>query len=315
MILIIAPKNDHTAQTVVKYLPPDQVIWLDTTFGQLNSFVDLDNQKLQIGDHSFAFEDIKSVYYRRNLDNIIRDDKVHLYPTKEHIRFVQGLEFVLPHAHWVNKPSDNRDADFKIRQLILAKSLGFVIPKNTHFGDLVPQFGSNLESHKTYILKTISGNLAYKSNRGRFYLIGTKTYKTSEFDGISNLGCPNILQEYTPKKYELRVTIIGFKIFAFRINSQETGNLDTAVDFRNWSDPNLKFEPIKMPREIEQKCLQIMKKLKLVYGAIDLIVGENGDYVFLEINPNGQYGWLDLVVSEKISKTLAKELSKKVQKT
>jgi glutathione synthase/RimK-type ligase-like ATP-grasp enzyme len=309
MILIIAPKDDHTAQTIVKYLPENQVIWLDTTFGQLNSFVDLDNEKLQIGKKSFDFEEIKSVYYRRNLDNIIRDEKVHIYPTKEHIRFVQGLEYVLPHAHWINKPSDNRSADFKVRQLILAKSLGFAIPKNTHFGDQVPV----LEKEKTYILKTISGNLAYKTNRGKFYLIGTKTYQTNEFENVQNLGCPNILQEYTEKSYELRVTIVGKKIFAFRVNSQETGNKDTAVDFRNWSDSGLKFELIKMPPEIEQKCLQIMKKLNLVYGAIDLIVDKNGEYVFLEINPAGQYGWLDVLIKEKISKAITKELMKSIK--
>lgn len=306
MILIIAPKDDHTALTVVKYLPENQVIWLDTNFGKLNSFVDLDNGKLQINEQSFDFETIKSVYYRRNLDNIIRNDKIHIYPTKEHIRFVQGLEYVLPNAYWINKPSDNRTADFKIHQLILAKNLGFAIPKNTHFGDQVP----SLKPDKTYILKTISGNLAYKTNRGKFYLIGTKTYEASEFEGISNLGCPNILQEYTEKSYEIRVTIVGKKIFAFRINSQETGNKNTAVDFRNWSDEKLKFELIKMPPEIEQKCLQITKKLNLIYGAIDLIVDKNGEYVFLEINPAGQYGWLDLVVKEKISKAIAKKLSK-----
>lgn len=309
MILIIAPKDDHTALTVVKYLPEKLVIWLDTSFGKLNSFVDLDNGKLQIGEKSFNFETIKSVYYRRNLDNIIRDDKIHIYPTREHIRFVQGLEYVLPHSFWINKPSNNRSADFKIAQLILAKSLGFKTPKNTYFGDQVPQFES-LGKEKTYILKTISGNLAYKTNRGKFYLIGTKTYETSEFEGIANLGCPNILQEYTEKTCELRVTIVGKKIFAFRVNSQETGNPDTAVDFRNWSDEKLKFELIKMPLEIEQKCLQVMKKLNLIYGAIDLIVDKNGEYVFLEINPAGQYGWLDVLVKEKISKTLARELQK-----
>lgn len=305
MILIIAPKDDHTALTVAKYLPQDQIIWLDTTFGKLNSFIDLDNEKLQINEQSFDFETIQSVYYRRNLDNVVRNDKIHLYPTKEHLKFVQGLEYVLSHSHWVNKPSRNRDADFKINQLILAKRLGFNVPKKTCFGDLVPPL-----ENKNYILKTISGNLAYKSNRGRFYLIGTKNYKAEEFAGVANLGCPNILQEYTPKKYEIRATLVGAKIFAFRINSQETGNPSTAIDFRNWSDSRLKFELIKMPREIEQKCLKLTKTLGLIYGAIDLIVDQNGNYVFLEINPAGQYGWLDALVQEKISKALARELIK-----
>jgi D-alanine-D-alanine ligase-like ATP-grasp enzyme len=52
-----------------------------------------------------------------------------------------------------------------------------------------------------------------------------------------------------------------------------------------------------------------MSRLSLTYGAIDLVLTPDGRYVFLEINPNGQWLWIDEMLSLGISHSIAEWLS------
>jgi len=54
--------------------------------------------------------------------------------------------------------------------------------------------------------------------------------------------------------------------------------------------PHLPFE---LPKTIADKCVKLTKKLGLCFGAIDLALIKDGSYIFFEINPNGQWGWLE----------------------
>lgn len=122
-----------------------------------------------------------------------------------------------------------------------------------------------------------------------------------------------IFQEYVPKKYELRVTIVDSKIFACKIDSQATENEDIKLDWRNYhqeddSGKTLPHSIIKLPEKIENACLEIMKNYNLNYGAIDLIVTPDDEYYFLEINPSGNYGWIEQLTGAPISETISEYL-------
>ncbi|WP_345005774.1 hypothetical protein [Snuella lapsa] len=97
----------------------------------------------------------------------------------------------------------------------------------------------------------------------------------------------NIFQNEISKEYELRVTVVNGKIFAAKIDSQSNDN--TKLD---WRKGRLKFSRYRLPQHIEEMCLRITSKLNLNFGAIDLIKTKN-NYVFLEINPNGQWVWIE----------------------
>jgi glutathione synthase/RimK-type ligase-like ATP-grasp enzyme len=49
----------------------------------------------------------------------------------------------------------------------------------------------------------------------------------------------------------------------------------------------------ELPVETADRCRRLVGALGLTYGAIDLIVTTEGDYVLLEVNPAGQYLWLE----------------------
>ena len=92
------------------------------------------------------------------------------------------------------------------------------------------------------------------------------------------------------KSYELKVTVVGTRFFSAKIDSQSRS--ETKIDWRH-----LPFEVdvvLDLPAEIASIVRLFMKEFGLVYGAFDLMVTPDGRHVFLEVNPAGQYMWIEL---------------------
>ncbi len=114
---------------------------------------------------------------------------------------------------------------------------------------------------------------------------------------------PAIYQALIPKRFDLRVTIVGRKIFAAAIDSQS--DLAAQVDWRHTGNPKLPHHRIDLPEPIANQVLLMMDTLQLTFGAVDMIQTMNGEYVFLEVNPSGQWLWLDDMLGLGISDAVA----------
>ena len=121
---------------------------------------------------------------------------------------------------------------------------------------------------------------------------------------------PTQLQEYIEKAFELRVTVIGNRVFAVRIDSQL--HEETKVDWRLHTQLN-PHSVYELQHEIKQFCLAFLAEQRLLYGAMDFIVTPKGEYYFLEHNPFGQYLWLEhetkLPLTEEICNLLVHYLN------
>ena len=115
---------------------------------------------------------------------------------------------------------------------------------------------------------------------------------------------PVIFQRYVPVLYDLRITIVGDRIFAAELHTQQ-GKYQVDVRLNR----NMPCYPHTLPAEVSQKLLNLMERLGLEYGAIDMRLTPDGDYVFLEINPNGSYFYIESATGLPISRTLAQRLS------
>ena len=71
------------------------------------------------------------------------------------------------------------------------------------------------------------------------------------------------------------------------------------------------MEPFELPNEIVQKCLALTKKFGLNYGAIDLILTKEDQYIFLEINCGGQYLWVEEITKQPITASVCRLLTGK----
>lgn len=201
---------------------------------------------------------------------------------------------------WMSHPIDMRGAMWKTEQLHRAQKMGFKVPNTlvTNDPESVYRFKRNL--HNEMIYKTLSSPTLAAEDVQDDEVIASSlpttviTEEMSEsIEAVSELPCQ--FQEYVDKEYELRVTIIGERIFATRINSQEDSR--TAVDCRDMS-AEISYQAAELPEDIKAKCLAFVASYNLNYSAIDIIVTKSGDYVFLENNPNGQFLYIEQLVPE-----------------
>ncbi len=242
---------------------------------------------------------------------------------------VSALPEVLTRARWVNDQRSERRATNKVFQLTLARSLGFEIPRTlvTSDPDRVRAFAATVPR---VIFKPVSGyhpnirtfngaahsklepnadgiDLGYGRKSGG-YLVFTQELTPERMDLLETVRwAPAIFQERISKRSDIRVTIVGHRIFACRILSQSRS--DTETDFRMMNLSGvLRHEEMKLPDLVERRVRSLMSALGLTFGCMDLIETEDGGYCFLEVNPAGQWLWIEQLTGAPISRAIADEL-------
>lgn len=118
--------------------------------------------------------------------------------------------------------------------------------------------------------------------------------------------CPMILQQLVHKQFDLRITIVGTQVFACEIHSQKTKNEKTKLDYRG--DHSIPYKIHNLPKNIESKILLMCKKMNLNLGCVDMVLDTKGNYIFLEINPNGLWLWIEKLTDLPIAKAIAENL-------
>jgi hypothetical protein len=124
----------------------------------------------------------------------------------------------------------------------------------------------------------------------------------SDLDGLRL--CPMVFQERIEKRLELRVTVVGQRVFTAALDSQQIAGAES--DWRqNPAAVARAWQSYTLPRDVARMVSALMDRLRLNYGAADFILTPNGRYVFLEINPGGQFGWLETELGLPISEAIA----------
>ena len=111
------------------------------------------------------------------------------------------------------------------------------------------------------------------------------------------------MQERLDKKSELRVTVVGEKVFAAELDTQAVPNCRD--DLHRCTMSELPKKAVKLDNATEEACLKIMNTLGLKYGAFDFILDEKSQAYFLEINPTGDWYWIEYDTKMPITDTMA----------
>ena len=196
-----------------------------------------------------------------------------------------------------------RHAENKQLQLQVARELGLEIPRTLTTNDpaAVHAFAKSCESG--IVTKMLSSFAVYEG--GQELVVFTNPVKPEDLADLSGLSlCPMTFQEMIPKALELRTTIVGNRVMTAAINSQASERAT-----HDWRRDGLKmiqeWQPYELPPEVEEKLLRLMDYFVLNYGAIDIIVTPDGRHVFLEINPVGEFFWLERFPGLPISDAIA----------
>lgn len=212
-------------------------------------------------------------------------------------------------AQWMSHPASVWQSEFKPFQLAIAQSLGFRVPKTiiTNSPAAIREAFSAC-SGEMVVKPARTGHVVYDGKEHAIFTSRLLAEHLEQLEGASL--SPAIYQELIPKRFDIRVTVVGERIFAAAIDSQT--DPEACIDWRHTENPELPHYPITLPSEVEKKIIELMKRLGLNFGAIDLVQTPEGEYCFLEVNPNGQWLWIDDKLGLGISNEVADWLSRTV---
>ena len=205
----------------------------------------------------------------------------------------QGLSGALltSSASWMNPPQAESIASFKLVQLKAASAAGLAIPETlvTNTPEDARGFLQDHEGTHEAIYKRLSNQFLF-TEEGRLTAFHTEKVDAAARARLDQVAVtPCLFQSYVAKAYEIRATVVGDKVYAARVFSQES-----TVGQTDWrADHDLKWEAYALPPSVEQQVVETVSGLGLVFGAVDLIRHPDGTYVFLEVNPSGQWAWFD----------------------
>ena len=314
MILILSGSDDGHADHVAELLRTRSanVVRFDPATYPTTASLSLAYSPSGIGEQILFADgrriDLSSgaaVWYRRPGSPVahtdVHDSDARAYIDLECSMVMQSLWSMVTAAWLPGRPLAVRRAEQKAFQLKVAGDLGFELPPTlitNRPADLIDFY----REHDGRIVSKQAAT-AFPATIGFGMVRFTELVTTRDIAHAQSISyCPMILQAYVPKRVELRITVVGARVFAAEIHSQ--ANNRTRHDWRRYDldrTPHLAHE---LPRDVNAKCVRLVEELGLRYGAIDMIVTPDGRYVFVEINPNGQYLWIEhqtgLAISEAI---------------
>lgn len=212
---------------------------------------------------------------------------------------LNSLDVFLTDSKWINNSINNSQISRKAYQLKLATECDLLIPQTVISNnniDILPLFKSG-----KVIYKTLS------SFYTKFDSIYTNEINQNiiENSAESVAMAPSIYQSLIKKSYELRVMVIGERIFTVRINSQSKN--ETSLDWRHQPMEEM-YEVGELSTETQHNLLKFHKKAGIIYAAYDFIVDDDGREIFLECNPVGQWLWLKNKLELSVCDAMADEL-------
>ncbi len=305
MLLIITNKSDLTSDYLILRLEE-----LNIPFWRLNTEDYLSKYQIDIHLWNDSIEScinyfdgrvletnkIRGVYFRQpivpDLSSEITESALE-FAQRETLEVLRSVWRIIDERLWLNHPKYLLLANNKMDQLRRAVKLGFDVPPTCISTD------SNTIRNFHH---SFNGDVIAKAVKHGFYKRkqNVQIAPTQEVgkDFINNINdyakVPMIFQKKIEKVYDIRVTVIGDRVYAAAIHSQEYEA--TKIDWRLWDmypDVDLRHSKINLPDRIAQLCLEITKGFNLNFSAIDLIYSTDNKYYFLEMNPNGQWVWVE----------------------
>lgn len=204
-------------------------------------------------------------------------------------------------ARWMSHPSAVWQAEYKLFQISTASKLGLTIPRTVVTNDS-STIRAAFHDYGTMIVKPTRCGYV-QTSQGEYAIYTSRVLEEHLAELESAQWSPAIYQALVPKRYDVRVTVVGDQLFAAAIDSQS--DPAATIDWRRTNNPQLPHYRLTLPGVLADKLHTLMRTLNLTFGAIDLVLTSEGEYVFLEVNPSGQWLWLDDMLGLGISDAVA----------
>ncbi len=294
MLLILTSDKDLTADFLIvelidRNLPyfrlnAEELTTANYTFSLTASRM---RREISVGPRTLDLDRVTAVWYRR----AIQPGPVAALSPGERI-FVAGelrhlaMGLVLnPDVIWVNPIDRVSVAEHKLYQLQIARELGFRVPRTLVSRDPLELRKFAEENKSGTICKPIFHGMFFDETSS--YSVYTRRVTPESIDAESVRSCPALFQEEIPRIADVRATFIGSQCFVADIKGDSS-----LVD---WRDPDVpvRYSESGLSADVQMMCQSMLVKLGLKYGAFDFVRTPDDELVFLEINPTGEWAWLE----------------------
>jgi glutathione synthase/RimK-type ligase-like ATP-grasp enzyme len=244
--------------------------------------------EISVAPRTLALDEVSAVWYRRAIHPSPRGDALSAHERQFVAGEMRHLATALvrnTNALWVNPIDRVTAAEHKLYQLEIARSVGLKVPRT-----LVSRDGKAL---RDFANGNPSGTICKPIFHGFFFdgaerfSAYTRRVQVADLDEESVALCPVLLQEEIPRDADIRTTVIGRDWFVAEIKGKG--------DIVDWRSPksDVSYAVSEVGDDVRQKCRTLLDRLGLVYGAFDFIRTPDGELVFLEVNPTGEWAWLE----------------------
>lgn len=248
------------------------------------------------------FEKIKGIYFRAPV--FLRTQTKKELSVEEQLERNQWSSFlrnliVFKKAIWINNPVDVYRAENKMYQLCMAQECGFKIPQT-----IVSNTNNfPIDEDENYIVKSLDTAIFYDHQNNRELFTYSNVVNGKELKEYDLKQAPVFVQEFLQPKIDCRITFIKGEIFSVKILKDNEGLYG---DWR-FCKEHLDYVPFELPEHVKTSICKLMKNLNLNFGGIDLAL-INDEYYFIEVNPTGEWGWLEIKTGMEISKAIVEAL-------
>jgi hypothetical protein len=323
MIIVFSNSLDVTADYVCSRLERSQLQYVRFNTDQLAEKAELLYKynvfSLTIDHQILKLDDINCVWCRRPKSlqpqrDLSSEKGEQVHTMSEWSASIEGFLAHIPVDLWINHPSNNALAMSKLEQLSRAHKIGLKTPDTlvTQSFEEVVQFWK--ECRGSLIAKPISHGYLERHDPKEDTLIFTNQVTLEQLSSNQDLLplCPTLFQKKVEKEFDVRINIIDEEVIAVAIHASEQIILQS-IDIRRNNMKNVRYELIDLPLCIKNKVLELCHSYKLRFAAVDMAFTKESDWIFFEINPNGQWAWLDLEGITDIASSLLRSMQLNLQ--
>lgn len=213
-----------------------------------------------------------------------------------------GVLASLP-CRWVNHPHAIGRAEYKASQLPAAAACGLNVPNTLITSDPRAQHSFAESQADGLITKPLSAATFQTGETAHFTY--THVVPASEWGDPRIATTAHLFQSWIPKDFEVRLTVVGEELFPAAIHAKsQSARIDWRSDYAH-----LVYTDVEVPEPIRSSIASLMRHFDLSFAAMDFVVHDE-EWIFLEINPNGQWAWLEHELKLPITQALVEFLSR-----
>ena len=316
MLFVLTNSQDATASSLIPTLEKSGIAVLRLDTDCLISKIALSYQPgkpaLRVDGRWYQPNEVSHIWYRRPeqlKDRCFDNSPESKYARSEWTESVECFFAHVPAERWLNHPAQNVAASRKLEQLTTACSFGLKIPDTLVTQDPDELRGFYRKHAGQVVVKPLSTGYIERDGQGSDSLIYTNRVQEKHLENLADLAvCPTLFQQLVPKRNDVRITVVDSDIHAVELLACDAvGKQRCDIRRNNMSD--VAYRPISLPTEVQVALQKLMAHYRLRFGAIDMAVAKNGDWFFFEINPNGQWAWLDMTAGTNIAASFVKAFS------